>query len=556
MGDPGTRGWGTARPRGPAPPPRRSVGIALAAVAALVVTTAAPAPAGAAESLFREVSEGAGLLFQRAAGPGLVDAANWMQGGVAIADVDGDGYEDVYLVQGWKISAPGVEFLQPLDVLYRNLGDGTFEDVTEDAGIVEPRLSSGAAFGDYDGDGDPDLYVANWGPNTLYENLGGGRFLDVTHVAGVAGPDLCGGGTAPCWSTSPSWADYDRDGDLDLYVSNWVDYLPPLTSDGCPQFCAAQPNFLYRNNGDGTFTEVAEEAGVTDGGGKSWEAVWVDVNRDDWPDIFVADDSTPNALFLNRGDGTFEDVSALWGVNEVDTAMGVDAQDLTGDGLPEIAATQVAQKGLTIYVNQNPGFTNLMREMGLESSIDQTGWGVVFFDYDRDGWLDIFHVSGPIDPGHEGERKDLLYRNLGGGRFEDVTDGAGDVADDVTGRGIAAFDYDLDGDEDLVIVTASTNGNLRLLRNDAAGGASLQVRLVGSQSNRDGVGAVLTVTTPDGRGQVRQLLSGTGFESGGSLWVTFGLAEHKSADVNIRWPSGVVQDVTGLGPGRHVLAEP
>ncbi len=486
-------------------------------------------------------------------------------GGVAAADVDGDGWVDLYFPPGGSnLSAK----------LYRNLGNWSFEEIAGPAGLAVTGMGTGAAFADMDNDGDPDLYVALDGGGRLYRNAAG-VFEDVTEASGTGLEGACG---RPCQPSSVTWFDYDRDGDLDLYVVNNLDWRAPgLHTSGQDYasliyFAARQDSILLRNDGTDPatgrphFSDQTSAAGVPNTG-KGLGAVAADMDRDGWNDLATANDITENALYYNTG-GTFVNLARKLGANEVKTAMGIAAGDLDGDGYPELVVSNFRGHKLSLLLQSDGQFAYATDTHGLGASWRGTGWGVALTDIDLDGWLDIAHAVGrpvPLAPHHNDlenlvfpnlreDAEDHLFRNTGNGRFGDATATAGDFGGASNTRAILAVDLDNDGDEDFVRV--NVNGQpAEILENQLLGGTSLQLELIGSTSNRDGVGAVVTVQLPDGRELVRQRMAAAGYQTGLSPILTIGLDGHKSAEVVIEWPSGIVQPIGQIGAGKHVVVE-
>ena len=476
--------------------------------------------------------------------------------GCAFLDYDNDGWLDIYLVN----SGPSDFFTpqKPLkNALYHNNHDGTFTDVTDKAGVAGGTFGMGVAAADYDGDGWVDLYVTAYGRNILYRNNGDGTFTDVTAKAGVG---------APGWSTCAVWFDYDGDGKLDLFVSSFVQYTKEMSCGnnrlGLKYYCIPrvfkpQPSHLFHNNGDGTFTDVSKESGIASSPGKSFGAVATDVNGDGRMDLFVANDTMPNFLFVNKGNGKFEEVGLIAGVAYSDagsprSGMGVDAADYDGDGWQDLFVANIDQEFFSLYHNQKDlTFTDEPGEIGPATQL-LSGWGLKFFDYDNDGDPDMLLVNGHPDDLIEMRAARvkykeplLMFENTGRG-FRNVSAQSGAVfAKDFSGRGMAVGDYDNDGDLDVLI---SNNGGAPLLLRNEGGSRNnwLGLQLVATKSNPAGVGAVLTWTA----GGVKRTRLRT---SGGSY-----LASHdpreilgagrggKIESVEIRWPSGKIDRLTDL----------
>jgi enediyne biosynthesis protein E4 len=475
--------------------------------------------------------------------------------GVGWIDYDQDGLMDLYFVQ--SAATDLYKPPRPLrSALYRNNGDGTFTDVTEKAGVGgEGHYGQGVAVGDFDNDGFPDLYVTGYGSALLYHNDGSGTFTDVTAKAGVADK----GG----WSTSAGWFDYDKDGYLDLVVCNYIEWSPQnnvwcgerrpgYRSYYHPDNYKGQKTKLYRNNHDGTFTDESEKSGVGQPESKGMGVVLADFNGDGWPDIVIANDTWPNFLFLNKHDGTFEDVSLVSGVaaNEdgrYEAGMGVDAADVDGDGWLDIYVTHLDFELNRLYHNNHDlTFDDYTYRSGIgNKATTLSGVAMKFLDYDNDGWTDILQLNGAmLDNIHLYHREVsykeplLMFRNLGRGQFDKVSDSLGpDFTRPVAGRGLATADFDNDGDLD--IVTNNRGGYPELLRND--GGTAnhwLEVQLTGTRSNRDGIGASLRLVS-EGFVQVKQSEGGMSYMSASDRRVHFGLGHRTKVDsLEITWPSG------------------
>lgn len=489
--------------------------------------------------------------------------------GAAFYDYDNDGWLDIFLVNGWRLEGfpPGQE---PTSHLFKNNRDGTFTDVTAEAGLIHHGWGQGVCIGDYDNDGFDDLFVSYFGNNVLYHNNGDGTFTDVTGKAGV-------GGKGKRWNTGCAFLDYDRDGKLDLFVANYIDLdlaTAPLPESGpclykgvmvaCgPPGLKGGKNILFHNNGDGTFTDVSESSGILQSSGAFGLGVLTaDFDNDGWPDIYVANDSEPSALYENKKNGTFEDVAmaagcALSADGKPQAGMGVSAADYDLDGYLDIVKTNFAGDTPSLYHNLGRGnFEDTTFTGGLGAHTQYLGWGVGFIDFDNDGWADILICNGHVYPEVEqlkteagyAQRK-LLYRNLRNGRFEEVTDMAGPgITTPAAARGCAFGDFDNDGDIDLVVNTV--NGRPQLLRCDSTNGNNwIKVKVIGVKSNRSGIGArVSCVTTVAGESkahrQIDEVRSGGGYFSQSDLRVHFGLGRvEKVAVLEIRWPSGQVDTI-------------
>jgi len=483
--------------------------------------------------------------------------------GVAWTDYDQDGLMDLYFVQ----SAATDLYKPPHPIrsaLYHNNGDGTFTDVTEKAGVGgEGHYGQGVAVGDFDNDGYPDLYVTGYGRAILYRNNGNGTFTDVTAKSGVADE----GG----WSTSAGWFDYDKDGWLDLVVTNYIEWSsknnlycgerrPGYRSYCHPGNYKGQRIKLYHNNHDGTFTDVSDASGVGKPEAKGMGVVLADFNNDGWTDIAVANDSWPNFLFINKHNGTFEDVSLVSGLaasedGRYEAGMGIDAADVDGDGWMDVYITHLDFELNRLYRNSQDGtFTDeTFRSRIGNKAVLLSGVSAKFLDYDNDGWNDILQLNGAMLDNvslYHGEvsykEPLLMYRNLGKGEFDKASDSLGpDFTRPIVGRGLATGDYDNDGDID--IVTNNRGDFPSLLRNDGGNANNwLTVQLVGTKSNRDGTGASLKLTS-EGFVQVEQAKGGMSYMSASDPRIHFGLGKRaKIASFEITWPSGQVDRLTNV----------
>ena len=513
---------------------------------------------------FVDVAAEAGLnLVNVSGGPSkdfIVDANG---NGAAFLDYDNDHDLDVLIVNGSTrdhIATGG----DPMVALYRHDEGGRFTDVTASSGFTRRGWGSGVCVGDYDNDGAPDVYITAFGPDVLWHNSGNGTFTDVTPRAGIDDTR---------WGTSCAFADYDRDGDLDLYVANYVKFDESIPARGTTANCrfmatdvfcgpkrlTGDPDILYRNNGDGTFTDVTRNAGITDPGYYGFGVVFTDLNDDGWPDIYVANDSVPNLLFRNKKDGTFVEEglisgAALSGDGRPQAGMGVDAADYNGDGLPDLIVTNFSHDYNTLYENGPAGvFTDRSYATGIAVTAGPyLGWGVKLADFDNDGRLDIFVSNGHVYPevdkhglGTRYQQPKQLFLNEGK-RFRHATkEIGGAMAIEKSSRGAAFGDYDNDGDIDALIV--NMNDTPTLLRNDAPRIRHwLTLRLIGTKSNRDAIGAKVIVEA-GGRRQTAIVRGDGSYMSHSDVRAHFGLGEiTKVSRVEIRWPSGLVQNVGSL----------
>ena len=508
---------------------------------------------------FRDVSREAGLSFVHTSGASpekyLVET---MGSGGGFLDYDGDGWVDVYLVNsGATPSSPAAP--PGKNRLFRNNRDGSFSDVTDQAGVGDPSYGMGCVFADYDNDGDVDIYVTNLGPNVLYRNNGDGTFTDVSAAAGVADP---------LWSASAAFGDYDADGRLDLYVGNYLKftfathrrcYSGELLIYCFPHSYDGAPNTLYRNRGDGTFERANEKAGVTEEAqySKSLGVLWLDLEGDGDLDLYVANDTTANYVFRNGGNGVFEDVSLLSGgafngMGMAQSGMGVDAADLAGNGLYSIFVTNFSLQTNDLYWNNGQGIlTDHTLQAGLsQDSFLPLGFGANFLDADNDGLLDLFVANGhvfdninSINPSLEYAQPNQLFRNLGGGRFEAVSAQSGPYfSRKNVSRGSAVADYNNDGRPDLLVTNNNQKADL-LENRSAVNHHWLQLRLEGTHCNRDGVGAEVRLEA-GGRRLSQQVRAGSSYLSQSDLRVHFGLgAVTRVESIEILWPCGRKQAV-------------
>ena len=538
----------------------RLLALGLASASTLVLVANTPV-------VFTDVTESAGIRFTHNTGAfGAKYMPETFGSGALWLDADGDGWQDLLLVNGapW----PGRNEAATPAALYRNDGDGTFTDVTHGSGLDAALYGLGGAAADFDNDGHVDVYLTALGPNRLFRGAGDGTFTDVTEAAGVGDPGF---------STAALWFDYDRDGHLDLFVGNYVRWTPEtdlfcsLTGDAksycTPESYQGQSGTLYRNRGDSTFEDVTEAAGVRAPSSKALGAVMLDHDDDGWMDLFVANDTQPDQLFENRGDGTFEDVGVLAGVAFSDAGvaragMGADAADYDGSGRPDLVIGHFSTEMMALYHNEGNG---LFIDEGPRSAIGRATlptltFGCFFFDFDLDGWPDVFAANGHVADDVERVQTRItyaqppqLFRN-DGGRFEEVDAPGTALAVPQVGRGAAYADFDRDGDLD-VLVTAN-GGRPRLLRNDG-GNANrmLRIRTVGTASNRDGVGARIDVTA-GGRTRWQRVRTGSSYLSQSELAVTFGLGARTRADaVEVTWPSGRVDRLGAVPADRTITVE-
>lgn len=541
-------------------------------------------------AVFVDVAEQAGLRFRHFNGAtGEFYFPEIMGGGCALLDYDNDGDLDVYVVQGALLGAgetradaifahPGR--WPPRNVLFRNdleldpRGEPLlrFTEVTDSSGVGDAGFGMGCATGDYDNDGDIDLYVTNYGSNVLYRNQGDGTFENVTATARVE---------ENRWSASAAFVDYDQDGWLDLFVTNYVDCLIEAnvkcwTPAGARDYCSPRsydpvPDRLFHNNGDGTFTDVSEEAGIVGVFGSGMGVACADYNGDGRIDIYVANDGDANQLWVNRGDGTFEDGSWLSGTayNEMgmpEAGMGVTAGDFDQDGDEDLYLTHLRLESNTLYLNDGSGmFSDRTTRIGLgRSSTLMTGFGTGWFDYNNDTLLDLLVVNGGVTILESRARDPFPYRmpnqllrNAGAGRFEDVTARAGRALEQPEcSRGAAFGDIDNDGDVDVLVT--NNNGPLRLLRNESSDrNGWLRLSLQGRESNRSAIGAVVVVRLRNGPALYRRVHADGSYCSASDLRLTIGLGPDPDVEsVEVRWPSGRAELWRGLAThAGHTLRE-
>ncbi len=508
--------------------------------------------------VFVDVTEEAGIHFVHTNGKTeqryLIET---MGSGAVFLDYDNDGDLDLYIVNSGYV--PGTtETPSPGNVLYRNDGNGHFTDVTAASGTGDTGYGMAAAAGDYDNDGNQDLYVANFGKDVLYHNNGDGTFTFVTESAGIHN-DL--------WGVAVAFLDFDRGGDLDIFVVNYLAYdlsMPPSTYKGLigyghPRTYKGTPDVLYRNNGDGTFTDIAESAGVTNPEeGRGMGVVVFDYDNDGFPDIYVTNDTSRNFLYHNNGDGTFTDESLIAGTgyDENGTAegsMGVDCGDYNKDGWLDLLIAN--SEKATLYKNdQNGAFTEETVGAGLsDPTLPFVGFSPLFLDYDNDGDLDIFIANGhpqdiieQLTDQETYAQRDQLFRNNGDGTYTEVSAMSGAYFSQAyVGRAAAAGDYDNDGDMDIFIM--NSNQRAILLRNDGGGRNNwIRIKLVGTRSNRDGIGARVRLTA-DGDTQIAEVKSGSSYASGSDQRLLFGLGQRTHVDgIEIRWPSGITQQIKDI----------
>jgi hypothetical protein len=551
---------------------KKPYGVPLILALALAAARPAPTPTSPAAKakdsgcpvVFTDVAASAGLAFTHdRGGTPEHQLPETMGSGVAWLDYDNDGWMDLYVVQSGPFPESGSSRAQ--DRLFHNNGDGTFTDVTAKAGLKDTAYGMGVIAADYDNDGYTDLFVTNFGHNILYHNNGDGTFTDVTAKAGVAGSG---------WSTSAAFADFDGDGLLDLFVVRYVEYSVEKNyfcgdvRSGRREYCSPKiyppvHNLLYHNNGNGTFTDISQASGIAATLGKGLGVVVADFDDDGKPDIYVANDTTMNFLFHNLGGNRFEDVSVMSGaaLNAAGRpfgGMGVNAGDLAGEGRMDIVVANFEAEWNSYFHNLGSAvFEDRSGPSGFgPPAFKFSGFGLNLLDASNAGRLDAFIANGHVSeaPSMEGvtyaERPFLMW-NDGKGHF--VEKGCGDpFRRELVGRGSALADYDNDGDLDIAV--SNSGGPLELLRNDGKHGGWIGFTLRGRKSNRQGIGARLTLTTDAGK-QVRESRSGDSYLSSSDPRIHFGLGGAAAKVLTIRWPSGIVQEVRDLKPGRYQSIE-
>ncbi|HXH68303.1 MAG TPA: CRTAC1 family protein [Candidatus Limnocylindrales bacterium] len=519
---------------------------------------------------FRDITTQAGIRFvHNNAAFGKKYLPETMGPGVAFIDYDNDGWPDIFLVNG--TNWPGQPSKHSTPKLYHNNHDGTFTDVTHKAGLDIELFGMGVAVGDYDNDGFDDLFITALGQSHLFHNNGNSTFTDVTQKSGLAGPKE--------FNTSAAWVDFDKDGKLDLVVANYVQWSIEsdlyCTLDGKSKSYCTPESYkgtsvrLWHNRGDGTFEDVTQKAGLGDPTSKTLGIAIVDYDNDGWPDLLLSNDTQPNKLYHNNGNGTFTEKAVVAGVafsedGVARAGMGVDAADYDHSGLPSILITNFSNQMVSLYHNEGKGLfvDEAPRSDVGRASLLTLGFGCFFFDYDLDGWPDIFIANGHIDRDIERVQPNVkyampphLFRNLGKGNFQEVAKSLGKSFNlPRVGRGAAYADINNDGRPDLLL---STNGGpAYLFLNEAAGPSatnkSLRIKLVGTKSNRDAIGAVVKLTAA-GVSQTQMLRSGSSYLSASELILTFGLAQNTQADtLEIRWPSGQIDKLTNIPAGQTI----
>ncbi len=542
-------------------------------VAALLGAVLAAPVAG--PIVFEEIAERSGLAFLSNSSPTPnKNQPETMVGGIALFDYDNDGYLDVYFVNGAAIPSLKKEGAAYWNRLYHNNRDGTFTDVTAKAGVAGEGYGMGVAVGDYDNDGWADLYVANVTRNQLFHNNHDGTFTDVTEKAGVGGGILDG---KKMWSVSALWVDYNNDGLPDLFVSNYCKWevnkdpfcgpRPDARSYCHPKNYAPLPNTLYRNNGDGTFTDVSAETGIARHYGKGMGAAMADYDGDGFMDIFVANDTHPNFLFHNIGGKRFEEVALENGVAYPESAsaisgMGADFRDVDNDGRPDIWHTAIENESFPLYRNRSGDFLEITGQSGLSRTRAMSGWSDGIFDFDNDGWKDLFVARGNVldnvalFSNRQYAEPNAVFRNLGNGKFQDVSEEAGAAFQKAAPHRGAAFG-DLDNDGRVDAVVGVLNGKAEYFHNVSRNGNHwILLKLVGTKSNRMGLGAQVRITAEDGSNQYNEVTTAVGYACSSDPRVHFGLGRSRTVrEIEIRWPGGARQVLRNVPADRVLTIE-
>jgi len=515
---------------------------------------------------FTDITKSSGLSYTHYSGAfGKKYLPETLGPGVAFIDYNGDGWQDLFFTNG--IDWPGQHRRSATLQLFRNNKNGTFTDVSRTAGLAREVYGLGVAVGDIDNDGDDDLFVSALGQSLLFRN-DGGVFTDITKQAGLSGPNE--------FSTGAAFFDYDKDGRLDLFVANYVQWTPEsdisCTLDGVnksyctPESYKGASGRLWHNRGNGVFEDVTARAGLLDGTSKGLGVAIMDANQDSWPDIVIANDTQPNRLYINNGNGTFTEKGVLAGIAYSEdgvarAGMGVAAADYDRSGYPSVIITNFTNQMIALYHNEGKGLfvDEAPRSEVGRGSLLTLGFGCFFFDYDLDGWLDIFVANGHIEKDIERIQSRIkyaqpphLFRNAQKGAFQEVTRAAGDDLNRPRVARAAAYG-DIDNDGDLDIVMTTNNGPAVLLRNDGGSNHSVRLRLEGTRSNRDGFGAVVRVQSGSDV-QTQALNSGSSYLAQSERILTFGIGSRTQADsVEVKWPSGQVDRLTNVRSGEVVV---
>ena len=521
---------------------------------------------------FTDITAEAGIHFARNSGAfGKKYLPETMGSGVCFIDSNNDGWQDIFFVN--SMDWPGHTQRKSYPALYRNNRDGTFTDVTKEAGLDVEMYGMGCAVGDYDNDGNDDLYITALGHNYLFRNLGNGKFKDVTAQAGVGSSGF---------STGAAWLDYDNDGKLDLVVDHYVDWSP-ATDKYCsldevhksyctPEMYKGESITLYHNLGHGRFKDVTKAAGLYDPADKALGIALVNYDNDGWLDLFITNDTQPNKLYHNNRNGTFTETGFAAGVAFSDegkarAGMGTDAGDYDESGRQSLVIGDFTNESIALYHNDGDGlFTNSALSAGIAlPSAKSLTFAAFFFDYNLDGLPDIFALNGHVaddisrvQPSLSYAEPPLLFRNLGRGKFEDVSNKVGPAfRQAMVGRGAAYADIDNDGDLDLVLTISS--GPARLLRNDGGDqNDMLRIKTIGTRSNRDGIGARVLLTTSTGQHMSEMVKSGSSYLSQSELPLTFGLGKpdpDKRITLEIHWPSGLKDTIAGIHPDQFITVK-
>ena len=543
-----------------------AAGVAFIPQKSPVVVIAAP---DAGSITFRDVTQQAGIRFVHNNGAfGKKFLPETMGPGVAFIDYDNDGWPDIFLVNG--MDWPGHVQKHSTPKLYHNNHDGTFSDVTHKAGLDVEMFGMGVAVGDYDNDGFDDLFVTAYGQNHLFHNNGNGTFTDVTQKVGLLGPKE--------FSTSAAWVDYDKDGHLDLVVGNYVQWMPETdlycTLDGKSKSYCTPESYkgtsvrLWHNRGNGTFEDATQKAGLGEPTSKTLGVAVLDFDNDGWPDLLFSNDTQPNKLYRNNGNGTLTEKAVVAGIafsedGVARAGMGVDAADYDRSGSASLIITNFANQMLSLYHNEGNGLfvDEAPRSEVGRATLVTLGFGCFFFDYDNDGWQDILIADGHIEDQIESVQKRVsyaepphLFRNLANGKFEEVTTKVGSAfAAPKVARGAAYADINNDGALDVLIMT--NGGPAHLYLSQGGANQSLRIKLVGTKSNRDGIGATVRVSA-GGDKQWLTMKTGSSYLSQSELVLTFGMGSKTKADtVEIDWASGQVDKLANISTGQTITVQ-